>query len=209
MPELNPSGDPQIGGIKIGTGSNLSKMEADGTLVFEGNSTVWDDLVGSLIARRLESTTGRLQYNFSESAIIMQNNGSISNNADRLMFNYQYPHAAIVDGEMRVHIHWEQTTTNDIEFTCQYRIQKNGQPKNTTWTTVVVGSNANNVFTYTSGTLNQITNIVDVDMTDAGISSTVQFRLARTDSTTGDINAVFVDAHVERDMVGSRQPFTK
>ena len=42
-----------------------------------------------------------------------------------------------------------------------------------------------------------------------GYLSTVQFRLARTDSTSGDILAVFVDAHVERDTVGSRTEFVK
>ena len=46
-------------------------------------------------------------------------------------------------------------------------------------------------------------------MTDAGISATVQFRLARTDAVAGDIEATFVDAHIERDMIGSRTEFTK
>lgn len=174
-----------------------------------GVQNVWDDLVGSLIARRLESVIGRLQYNFDENAIIMQNNGDIGDNADRLMFNFQYPHAAIVDGVMNLHIHWEQVSSNIVGFTVQYRVQVNGQAKATAWTTATALSSADSVFPYVSGTLNQITRLATVDLTGAGISATVQFRVARTDGTAGDINAVFIDAHIQRDMVGSREEYVK
>ena len=43
----------------------------------------------------------------------------------------------------------------------------------------------------------------------AEISSTIQIRLSRTDSTTGDIEATFVDGHVESNSFGSRQEYIK
>jgi hypothetical protein len=46
-------------------------------------------------------------------------------------------------------------------------------------------------------------------MTGASLSATVEFRLARTDNTTQDIEATFVDAHVAADTAGSRQEFVK
>jgi len=194
-----------------GTAANNTQVEADGTLKFNGDATTWDDLTGSLIARRLDSTTGRLQYDFDENAIIMQDDGSITNSADTLIFNFQYPHAAKTDGEMRLHIHWEQTSTDDLEFTVQHRIQNNGAEKTTAWTTTVVSTNTNNVFTFDGHTtLNQITSLVNVDMTGASISATVQFKVARTDDTGGDdILAVFVDAHVNFDTIGSRTEYAK
>lgn len=210
MPKISEyTGLIKAGTAIIGTATNNTEVEADGSLIFNGDATVWDDIVGSLIARRLESTSGKLNYDYAESAIVMQSGGSVADNEDRLMFNFQYPHAAIADGTMNLHIHWEQTDAVDKEFTVQYRVQGNGAAKNTTWTTVVVSTATNNVFPYTSGTLNQITDLVNVDMTGSGVSATAQFRLARTDSSSGDILAVFVDAHVKRDSVGSRTEYTK
>ena len=205
------SGNSPMLGLKVGTDSDYFQVEADGTWVNKGDSTTWDDLVGSLVASKLESVAGKLQYDYDENAIVMNSGGVITVNNDRLIFNYQYPHACIVDGEMRLHVHWEQPNDTVRQFTVQYRIQDNGAAKTTSWTTVVVNTDdvGANAFTYVSGTLNQITRLATIDMTGAGISSTVQFRMARTDSETGDILATFVDAHVERDTHGSRQEYVK
>lgn len=190
---------------------NYSKFdETTGSLSFHGTATVWDDLVGSLIGKRLSATTGKVDYDWSENAITFQSGGSISTEADIINFNFQYPHAAIEDGEMRLHVHWEQPDSTEREFTVKHRIQSNGEAKTTSWTTTVVTCNStNNVFTYSSGTLNQITELVNVDMEDAGISATVQFQLARTDSETGDITVTFVDAHIELDSAGSETEYVK
>jgi len=170
---------------------------------------VWDDLVGSLIARRLESVAGALQYNYDNNSITMNSGGDIALDTDRVIFNFQYPHAAIVDGEMKLHIHFEQTSANVIAFTTQYRIQTNGGAKQTAWTTVNSSSDVDNAFAYVSGTLNQIVKLATVDLTGAGLSATVQFRVARTDVTVGDIEATFIDAHVKRDSVGSQGEYVK
>ena len=193
---------------KIGDATNNFEVESDGSTMRNGNATMWDDLTGSLIARRLESTAGKLQYDYNDNAIIMQSGGSIANNTDRLIFNFQKPHGAKTDSVFRLHIHWEQVSANNIEFTLQYRIQNNGDAKNETWTTLTADS-ADNVFTYTSGTLNQITLLGDIPWNTSSISATCQFRVARTDVTTGDIKATFVDGHVERDNIGSRQEYIK
>jgi hypothetical protein len=186
--------------------SNIELEDANEAI---GIQQVWDDLVNSLIGRRLSSVAGRIDYNYDNNSITMQNNGDIDTANDRLILNLQYPHAAVADGVMNLHVHWEQVSSNDIEFTTQYRIQSNGSAKETAWTTVISSSVSNSVFPYVSGTINQITKLATVDLTGAGISATVQFRVARTDSTTGDIEAVFVDAHVKRDMVGSRSEYVK
>ncbi len=197
----------KIGNIVSG---NYFEIEADGTDVRHGDATMWDDITGSLVARRLESTLGRLQYNLAENTITMQDDGSITKTADRLIFNFQKPHAAKADSEMRLHIHWEQTNSDKVEFVTQYRIQNNGAAKTTAWTTVNRDSDANSVFTYTSGTLNQITRLAEIDLSSAAISSTVQFRLARVDDNGfDDIEASFVDAHLEFDMLGSRSEYSK
>jgi len=197
--------------LKVGAVEGYFEVEADGTWVNRGDSTTWDDLVNSLVGKRLSSTSGKVDYDYDENAIKFQSGGNIATSNDRVVFNLQYPHACVVDGEMRLHIHWEQPDATVRQFSVQYRIQENGATKATTWTTVVVDTDDGgaSVFTYVSGTLNQITKLATIDMTGASISATVQFRLARTDSETGNILGTFVDAHVERDTHGSRTEFVK
>lgn len=188
---------------------NSTKIEPDGTIVSEGDATCWDDLSTSLIGRRLASNTGSVDYNWDENTITFQPNGSITNQNDRIVLNLQKPHAAKTDSVTKFHIHWEQPDATEREFTVRYRIQQNGELKNTTWTTVVVSTINNNVFPYTSGVLNQITRLVTIDWSTVPLSSTVQIQFTRTDSNAGNIELVFADSHVEYDMFGSRQEFIK
>lgn len=208
----NGSGQIDVDG-KLTAGSQATgdktEVELDGTTVFKGASTVWDDLVGSLIGRQLSSVAGKVDYNWDENTITMQPGGVITTINDLIIFNYQYPHAAITDGSMRLHIHWEQPNSNQVEWTVDYRIQSNGSAKTTSWTRVTANSTDDSAFPYVSGTLNQITSLAVIDLTGASLSATVQFRVARTDVTATDIEAVFIDAHIERDTVGSRTEFSK
>jgi hypothetical protein len=100
----------------------------------------------------------------------------------------------------------------------QYRWQKNGAAKVTSWTSVKYVSHA---FTYTSGTLNQITTFGALSPpVSTGVSVVLQLRLLRdgdNDSTlftgadplTGNVSAMFFDTHIEVDMLGSHEQYTK
>lgn len=173
----------------------------------------WDDIVGSLLGRRLYSTVGKVDYKYSENAIKFQPGGDPATLNDQILFNLQYPHAAIENGDMKLHIHWEQTSTDVIEFTTQYRVQHNGAPKATSWETAVANSQDNSVLEYTSGTMNQLTELCTVSLNDetpyADLSTTIQFKVCRTDNTAEDILGTFIDAHVAFDSLGSYKEYTK
>lgn len=197
----------RIGDIEDG---NYTEIESDGTIVAKGNATVWDDVVTALIGRRLYSTTGKLDFDWDENAVKFQPGGLITDRNDRLLLNYQYMHGAKSNGEMRLHAHWEQTSTDKIVFTVQYRIQSNGQAKTTDWTTVTANSDDNNVYDYPgSGTFNNIIELAHIDMTGAGISATVDLRIARTDTTADNILVKFIDVHQELDTNGSHSEYVK
>lgn len=197
----------KVGNIKEG---NYTEIEADGTISCKGDATTWKDIVNSIIGRRLSANPGTLDYNWNENTISAAPSGDISDQNDRAIFNLEYNHDLITDGKMDIHVHWEQPDATERTFTIQYRIQKNGQPKTTTWTTVnTISTPENNKFEYVSGTLNQITDISDIDMTGAGLSATVQFRFTRSDANAGNIEIAFVDAHVEGDSFGSREEYVK
>ena len=199
-----------IPSAKFGSSTDSFEIETDGSTMRNGDATMWDDVTGSLVARRLESTVGRLNYNYTENSITMQDDGNPDSTADNLIFNFQKPHGAKVASTFNLHIHWEQVEDGAVEFTLQYRIQSSGGAKTTAWTTVVVDTSVNNVFAYTSGTLNQITQLADIDWSTSGISATCQFKLSRTDDIgLDDIEATFIDGHVEFDNIGSRQEYIK
>jgi hypothetical protein len=61
-----------------------------------------------------------------------------------------------------------------------------------------------------SGNLEQITNLVDIQLTAAGLSDIVQVRFARTDANlNSDIFVTYVDAHCELDALGSSAEYEK
>lgn len=193
----------------FGSGLDKTKFDASGQMKAENSATMWDDISSSVLGLRLYSAAGSVGYDYLENTIVFSPGGSINNVNDRIVLNLQIPHAAKVDSELRLHVHWEQPDAAVREFTVQYRLQDNGAAKTTAWTTVTGSSATNSIFPYVSGTLNQITEIVAVDLTGVGISSTVQFRLTRTDSETGDIAATFIDAHYEVDTLGSSEEYIK
>lgn len=189
---------------------NYVLIDKSGGIRLFGDCSCWDDLVGNLVGRRIESTAGKINYNWTENTITFQSGGSISTSADRIMSNLQYPHGAKADGCFYFHVHWEQPDDTGYVFTLQYRIQSNGQIKETDWTTLTATAGTDDIFTYPgTGTFNQITAFDAIDMSDAGISATLQYRFARTDSEIGDIEATFLDVHIEYDMFGSREQYVK
>jgi hypothetical protein len=175
----------------------------------------WDDLAASLIGKRLSSAAGTVDYDYSESAVKFQVGGTVTNANDVVGWNNQKPHGVCEDCVFKLHIHWEQDFDGVLSptWTYQYRVQDNGGMKTTAWTTVSVTSAAGNeVFdrpTATGEVVNQITMLGDIDTSASPLSSTVQFRLTRSDSTTGDVLATFVDSHVNYDQRGSRQEYVK
>lgn len=196
--------------LYLGNGNNRTVVETTGELKFEGNATIWDDTPNSLIGQRLFSNIGTIDYDYDEACLVASANGDINSNSDTVILSFQVSHSAKNEGDLMLHVHWEQEDATEREFTYQYRVQANGQPKTTTWTgPTSVTSTVGNIFTYESGVLNQITDLGTLDTTGKGLSAIVQIRFTRSDSNAGTINITSVDAHYEKDTVGSREEFTK
>ena len=123
--------------------------------------------------------------------------------------SYQLPHSTYLYSLFKLHIHWQQVSSNNIIWTIKHRIQENGKAKTTDWNTVTASSNVNSIASYTSGTLNQITRLVEIDLSNIALSSLIEVQIARTDSTAGDIEATFIDAHIQRYLGGSRQEYIR
>lgn len=199
--------------LKIGAvaDGNYSEIREDGTQRLVGEATTWRDMVGDLFGKKLAATTGRVDYDWDENAIKFQNNGSITTINDRVGANLEVNHDLKVgtDITLKPHIHWFQEVASGavtaFELTMRYRIQNNNAAKTTAWTTVTLTAGTDDVFDFTGesdGTYNQLSRFPDITAT-VGISDTIQFQLARTDSLSGDMLVYFMDVHAMVDSFGS------
>lgn len=198
--------NPVFGDFNAG---DYSTFESDGTLVFNGSATVWNDIATSLIGKALYSVVGTVNYNFAENGIDFSQNGSLADQNDTVVFSIQLPHG-ILFSTLNFHIHWIQTDTTDFEFDWQYRIQNHGEATTTGWTTTT-GFNIrqNAAFTYSTGSLNQITSLENIDISGAGLSAVVEFQITRSDNNGGTCLVKFLDSHYQLSLPGSRLEFTQ
>lgn len=188
---------------------DYTEINADGVIRLYGKATVFDDIVGNLLGRALSTIPGKVSYDQANNTVVFNSGGVITNEEDRIILNIQKPHKTKPESFANFHVHWLQTNETERIFTLQYRIQKNGQGITTDWVTVTSSTLTNNVFPFIVGGVNQITRLASIDLSDTGISSTIQIRFARTDSNTGNISAIFMDAHFEFDNLGSNTEYEK
>jgi hypothetical protein len=171
----------------------------------------WLDIVRGLIGQRLSTTAGTVDYNYDELSITVSQNGGITDLNDVVGVNYEINHFVNRLGLFKVHMHWWQPASTAFVITYKYRVQKNGQAKTTAWTdgTYTVGSGGE-AFPYSSGTLNQISNILTLDLgaLGIGVSDTIQFKFTRSDGLGGTFDAYFIDAHVQQYANGTTKEYT-
>lgn len=193
-----------------------SKTSNPSTREVRGANTVWKDDLQSMIGSRLESPSSRINLTLSEGGITFGNDTILG--TDYVVVSHQLNHDWKEETAIRPHIHWEQVSSNVPNWCIQYRWKLNGQAKITSWTNKAFESHA---FTYTSGTLNQISTFGDITPpTEARVSAILQLRLTRdtandsglfagTDPETNSIIVINEDIHYQIDTVGSREEYIK
>lgn len=186
------------------------RVNSTGTVSLTGDATTWEDLREPLNGDNLYSAPGKADYDWAELAVTFDPSGDIATDGDLVTQVYQLPHACKLGSTLKLHIHWWQTDSTTRQFTWQYRLQNQGAEKTTAWSSpIAVDTNTNNAIAYTSGSLNQITRLGDIDTTGLSLSSMVQIKLTRTDAVAGKLLATYLDLHYEIDSLGSNTEFTK
>ena len=204
----------KAGGTSAG---NYFETRADGTVRLIGTATSWQDIVNDLFSKRLYSTVGKVDYEEAENAIKFQSGGSITEPNDRVGGNLEINHFLKVGNGIifKPHLHWFQDVVSGVvkpfKMTMMYRLQRNNQAKVTTWTNITATAGTDDVFDFTGeadGTYNQLTRFSDITV-DCGVSDTFQYKIARTDTETGDMLVYFADFHAMVDSFGSDEEFIK
>lgn len=210
---FQPYDKSTFGNVRQG---NYAQFEDDGSLRFFGTATGFLDEANQLIGKRLESPSSDIVQDNAEAAIYYKDSATL---VDYVSMTVQFNHDRKATASVSPHIHWWQTESSVPNWMIQYRWQVNGSAKTTSWTSAKLSSHA---FTYSSGTMNQITGFGDITPpTGDGVSTIIQVRLLRdtnndstlfagADPVTGNQYAVSMDVHKEIDSpCGSRQEYVK
>ena len=194
---------------------NYSEFEADGTLKFHGDATVFRDEMHTLLHQSKNNASARMVDNIAEGSLTYKDNATVD---DYAIMSIQLNHDRKNGADVYPHLHWWQTTANMPNWLIEYRWQRNGEAKVTDWTELEYTTNA---FTYVSGTLNQITRFTAITPPSGDdVSDILQIRLSRdvaaastvysvAETSPVDQDAVSLDVHIEIDTVGSRQEYIK
>lgn len=205
--------------IKLGSGMHNTTIESDGTLKFEGNATVWDDIMV------FPDGTSRGSSNPPVWTLFKNNSGSqgvwlffFSNSSEQeVYFTLQIPHSYKVESTIYPHVHWTTTsgtpTRTNVVWGLEYTVMAIGGTFPST-STLLGNSVISGISTITGTGQHLITSLGTISGTGLGISTVLVCRLFRK---VGDDNDTFgyptgllgVDFHFEKDTEGSRLEFIK
>ncbi len=198
---------------KFGTETDYTTFDEYGTMVATGNATCFRDEVGPSTTIKTIGTFVTLDG--AENTLDFTTNATLN---DYAYVNVQINHDWKAGSDIKPHIHWEQRSSATPNWLVQYRWQRNGQAKTTAWTNYKCNTNA---FTYTSGTLNQISYGAGITPpANYSTSDIFEMRVIRdmnntstvftgVDTYSGDAELTSFDCHLEIDMLGSRTEYTK
>jgi hypothetical protein len=197
----------------LGDGTNRAVFENDGTLKFEGNATVWDDLMTPGLAMRTNATAPDLiTFAPATTNLIVYGFNGTGTTVEQTYFSLQFPHSMKVGSTVYPHVHWSPTTTGSgnviwgFEYTWADIDGTYAAPTTIYSTAKAAGGTAwvhkLSLFDGISGA--GITNV----------SSMMMCRLFRNPAAAGDTyeaDAALLqfDVHYEKDTLGSRGEYSK
>lgn len=196
----------------FGTIDNNTSFESDGTLVFNGNATVYDDVYpSSVTVGAVVNAPNFTSYNGNLRAYEFVGSGALTK---ELNIGFQIPHSYKEGTDIFPHIHLfvpNDLTGGTIKFYCEY-----------TWTNInqigVINTTTVNGYIIRSinnGINNNIKlNFGSISGLNKTISSIFMCRIYRNPADIEDTfeSSVWLksaDIHIERDTIGSRQPLIK
>ena len=196
------------GVTKIGGALNYTKIEADGTVEFNGEATVWEDLRVTLDKG---SNSATIDYVFGSGPQIwfFKENAS-----DYMSFVVQMPHAYKIGTNIFPHVHWlpKESQVGNVEWKFDYSWANFGDvfPSITTLTTVESGPFTQNKHMITKFPSSGF----GISGTGKNVSSILICRIYRIGSNAADTydkdaGVLSFDFHYQVDTMGSRGEYTK
>jgi hypothetical protein len=183
--------------------------------------TYFDDLQYQMVGQKLTSPSARISYGTNGDYIVFAKSCDYSD--DWLTMVIQMSHRWKLGTAIYPHLHWVQTAAGMPNWLIGYRWNVNGAATNAAaWSLIPHSANA---YTYSAGSLNQITKFDKISPpVGAGLSDLVHIKIfrdvsnestaftggAENDAATQDNAAASsFDVHFEIDQAGSDEEYTK
>ena len=181
--------------------------------------TYFDDLQYALVGQKLESPSSHITYSSNRVSVIFAK--TCDWNDDWLAMTIQMSHRWKIGTVVYPHVHWVQSASAMPNLIISWVWQVQGAARNTTWANI---KHSANTFTWSTGSLNQITKFGSITPpTGAGLSDILMIKIMRdvanestlfggaeVDATTqDDVYADSFDVHFEIDQAGSDEEYTK
>lgn len=195
---------------RFGQADGYSEFEADGTLTFVGNATVWDDLRTPVTQVRVPAAKAPTWVAAYGTQVLAFSDQAVEGNEEEVYIAYQIPHSYLEGSDIYPHVHWAPETDDDAvgRWGLEY-----------TWTNIdgAIGASATiHVNQAINGGADDhlYTGFAAIDGTGMTISSVFLCRLFRNSSDAADtfdddMRLLEVDIHYQQDTVGSRQEMIK
>jgi hypothetical protein len=200
-----------FGSYKIGEDDNNTEFEPDGTIKFNGDAVVWDDLRFPVGSVRLVGAFPPTETPYKGGIVIAFDSGP---NDESIQFNAQLPHSWKEGGEVHFHLHWLIPVAG-----------AGGGAENVKWDFTYSWANIDAAFPVESSATvtvdvqnlaadtHTLTEVVELDATGKTLSSMLICSLTRDVGVANDYanDAYFLEAdfHYEIDTMGSRQELIK
>jgi hypothetical protein len=198
-----------FGRSKFGAAVNYSEFEADGTLVFNGNATVWDDIVIPAFALGVVASIPD-SINFGPSGNLKIRGFDGAATSEMLYGSFELPHGYKEGTDITVHVHWTPTNANagNVKWQFEYAWQNVDGTYGAPTTITVTDSTDSTAWKHLRA------DFAAISGTGKTIGSVLVFRIFRdpadaADTYASDAGLIDIGCHVELDTVGSRQITTK
>jgi len=185
----------------------LLRVDSVSTDAMYYNDTYWDDVKAPFNTAK-RGQTDKPDFDFDEVGLLFPQNDT----SEIIYVILQFPHRRKEGTSISPHIHWLQQNSNDVVWMMQYKWWDNGEAVPAAWTQLTEESD---IFTYTSGTLLQITDFPMIDGSSiTGVSSIFFVKLWRDDNVdggagSGDALGYEFDVHFQSDQPGSANEYSK
>lgn len=169
----------------------------------------WDDFDFAVNNLRINPTTNKPDFDF-DNAEYLFDPAATETVVGAKISKHEYKTQAAA---WKPHVHWAQSAAGVVKWQLEYKMWAANTAEPAGFTTLTTVTNE---FTYTSGTIHQISSFADIDMsafTSAAIY--VKVKISRlgadaADTYAADVRFMGFDFHVPIDQPrGSRQPLTK
>jgi hypothetical protein len=211
---IDNSGTTKIGDI---TGGNVTKIEADGSLSYDGSATRWDDLrvpVTSLKDKGLKLPEWAVFVNNGVSSEGVYTFWFDKSSEEELFFTVQMPHAWKEGSNIHPHVHWTSKTSGVGKVSWGLEYVWANVLGNFNNSTIILATETIDSATSVVAKKHYITDLGTINGTGKTLSSMLVCRIFRdaansNDTFNDDVGMLQIDFHYQIDSSGSNEEYVK